>query len=294
MSLRRGRVPVSLVSGALAASAIAAIYGCSVIEKVSGDQCATAADCTNIGLVGAACTNNVCTGATNAGGAPWACLGHVTNDEDVAATPVTLMFPFLDLVSGDPIVGVEVQACAKLDVSCASPLTGMIASNAEGYVSVPVTAGFDGYLKTSFSGGPPTYCFINPPVIDSTPRDDTDLVTTFDYEVIAKETVDGGAINPAYGTVFSNVGDCNGNNGEAVSVTLDNHDANTTIAYQINGLPTVGATQTDSSGNVVVINVPPGNVTLTATLVSTGQRIGEATGFVRGGAFSYIFVVPSP
>ena len=214
--------------------------------------------------------------------------------QNVATTTVTLTLPFIDAVNMTPIAGVTVQACAKLDVTCAAPVSKVFTSDGQGYVRVPVMGGFDGYLKTTWSEAPPTLTFINPPATSSAPRNEIDLLSTFDFQVIGSETIDGGLTDKSLGVIFSNVADCNGNNAEGVSFSLDNAGPKTLPVYIINGLPTPTAKQTDSSGNFVEVNVPPGNVTLTATVAATGQRIGVATGFVRASTFSYILLVPSP
>jgi hypothetical protein len=64
--------------------------------------------------------------------------------------------------------------------------------------------------------------------------------------------------------------------------------------YFVNGIPDEAATATDGSGLGGLVNSPPGNVTVRATLQATGTRIGSATAMVRSGSMTYVVVPPTP
>jgi hypothetical protein len=53
--------------------------------------------------------------------------------------------------------------------------------------------------------------------------------------------------------------------------------------YLADGFPSASATSTDTGGAGAVLNLPPGPVTLAASLASTGQAIGKAHVLARAG-----------
>lgn len=284
--------------------------GCSVLFPANDPQCSTDGDCRARGadFVTAVCANQICVPSDGGGSrdgavsdAPvseaWSCIGD-GHTVDASRQPVTLTAPYVGLVNALPIPGVSVRPCDKLDVSCSSPLADAEVTDDAGVVRFTVAAGYDGYLETAWDAGPPAMVFINPPVVDSTPHRPTRLVDTTNFENIVgfvTKGLDGNhPIDPAMGHVFLYVSDCNKAPGVGVQFTFDRHGDETISAYLINNLPSTTATATDALGSFAILDVPPGPITVTAALQTTGQQIGIATGTVRAGTITYLAIVPSP
>ncbi len=277
---------------------VAVASSCSLLERVSDDQCSTDGDCSARGFSGATCVSNVCVAPSpvvdaeaDADAGIWSCLGHVVLPAAPAGN-VTLSFPLWNAVNDAPIPGVTVLPCAKLDLACAAPLAPQTVTDANGFFSLQVPGGFDGFLQVGWSLSNPTSVYINPPQVNDTPQDDTDLVTTAEFEEVV--AIVGDTIDPTLGHLFIGTGDCNLDDAAGVHLALDRTAPNTLQAYLVNGLPSSDATETDSEGTYVAVNVPTGPLLVTATLAATGQRIGVATGNISAGQFTYLTLVPSP
>ncbi len=95
--------------------------------------------------------------------------------------------------------------------------------------------------------------------------------------------------------------DCTGNpvGAAGVQVTLDSTDPLVRAYYYPanGGTPSYTATETATSqvgAGGGFVNVPPGVVNLTATLVATGQAFSHAHVIVRAGTLTTVFMFPSP
>lgn len=278
---------------------LSALSSCSLIEKVSDDQCASDGDCLTRGFAGSSCVANVCVASASDAGSdaaaigPWSCLGNVA-DPDPPAGNVTLSFPFWNAVNDAPIEGITVVPCAKLDLGCTAPLAPQTVTGADGFFSTQVPGGFDGFLKVGWSESYPTVVYINPPQVNSNVLTDSDLVTSTEFTEVVAVAGDGMAIDPTLGHLFIGTDDCMLNDAAGVHLDLDHVAPNTVQTYLVGGLPSSTATETDSDASYVAINVPTGPIIVTATLVATGQRIGVATGNISAGQFTYLTLAPSP
>jgi hypothetical protein len=71
-------------------------------------------------------------------------------------------------------------------------------------------------------------------------------------------------------------------------------DAETKAFYYSGSTPGLSLTETDATGLYTALNVPPGRITIKATLKATGQRIGEVSIAVASGAISTVSAAPTP
>ncbi len=298
------------------AAAFSGVVGCSLALSTSDEQCKTDGDCAARGgaFAGSVCRDRVCVASpVDAGGteeAPpdvqqvdptWGCLGSVTFPTAVKPQ-VTVKVPFIDLVTKAPMTELTIKVCAKLDVSCTSPLGQPLTPDSKGVVTVPnVAAGFDGYLDVQSSQAPPdgglpavvpSLVFFNPPLVDDTTYATILMLTPATLAQLA--TTAGNTLDPSLGAAFYGAVDCQSKFAADVACTIDRTDPQTKGFFLVGGLPSETASSTDSSGYGGFINVPTGYIRLTATVHSTSKRIGETSVLVRPSTISYTFLVPSP
>jgi hypothetical protein len=108
-------------------------------------------------------------------------------------------------------------------------------------------------------------------------------------------TVAGVSDDPTRGIMTVGARSCFFSNLPGVTVSSSAADSSTTLVYNVKGLPSKTATQSD--GKAVVghfVNHPPGVTTVTATDAATGNKIGSADAIVRAGFLTNMTVVPTP
>jgi len=301
------RTAIVTVGAALAA------VGCSLVLTTQNEQCTADGDCAARGpaFAGTVCESRVCVSkpAVDAGSDAaadadaaidpiWGCLGTVVFPP--AAKPkVKISIPFYELISKQPVTDILVRPCARLDVSCANPLTAPVAPDSKGVVTLDVDANFDGYaeiLPTFADSGLPNYvpslAFFSPPPADDTVFAPLLLLTPASLTTLAATA--GNAIDPKLGAVFFVAQDCAGKAAAGVAVTTDRTEATTKGFYLIKGLPSETASATDSAGYGGFINLPTGYVRVNATVHDTGKAIGGTSVLVRPSTITYVYLVPSP
>ncbi|MEZ4468096.1 MAG: hypothetical protein R3F43_27610 [bacterium] len=70
-------------------------------------------------------------------------------------------------------------------------------------------------------------------------------------------------------------------------------DDQSTLAYLQGGVPSAGATATDTSGTVGVFNVPVGPISFVGTN-EVPQEVGRFTAFTRPGYVTFTNLAPRP
>jgi len=292
-------------------AALAAV-GCSLVLTTQNEQCTVDGDCAARGpaFAGTVCESRVCVSkpvdagsdaAADADAAVdpnWGCLGTVVFPP--AAKPkVKISIPFYELISKQPATNFLVRPCARLDVSCANPLSAPVAPDAKGVVTLDVDANFDGYaeiIPTFPDGGPPNYvpalAFFSPPPSNDTLYAALLLLTPASLTSLAATA--GNAIDPKLGAVFFVAQNCAGKPADGVSVVTDRTEATTKGFYLIKGLPSETASATDAAGYGGFINLPTGYVRVNATVHDTGKTIGGTSVLVRPSTITYVYLVPSP
>jgi hypothetical protein len=171
-------------------------------------------------------------------------------------------------------------------------------TDAMGFVTLMVplaTNGYQGYIE--FTGGAgsgavtPTRTFFNPPITAVMPETSAVLVPAATFMALGGAL--GGMLDDTRGAITFGVGHCLGAaSGAAVAVSPAATGA--TAFYNVSGLPDPRPMSTDASGQGGLLNVAPGEYTLTASRVSPATRIGAVTVTVRGRFVTAVNVVPSP
>ena len=241
--------------------------------------------------------------ATDAAGAdagdapdPYFCIGRVPAPM-AAGTMSTVRLTARNFSNNTPMAGLTVKACPRTDTACATP-HAMGTTDAMGVVSLMVplaTNGFQGYFE--FTGGAgagavtPTRTFFNPPITAVMPDTSALLVPAATFTALGGAL--GGMLDDTHGAITFGVGHCLGA-ATGASVAVSPAATGATAFYNVTGLPDPRATQTDMGGQGGLLNVAPGEYTLTASRVSPMTRIGVVTVTVRGRFVTAVNVVPSP
>jgi hypothetical protein len=243
-------------------------------------------------------------------GNDWSCVGHVAWPLPIGNT-FTHTFHIVDATDPThPIAGVEARICLPSDPACAAPVFTR-PTNANGDLTITFDTrsvvgsrhGFDGFLFMD----DPSKRYVRS-IFQADPPFAEDGATS--VHVLTTPAIAGGLAAvvgekyvPAAGQVLVLVHDCAGRNARGVTISFAPSDPSAKIYYFKGGLPSRAATETDSSGNAVIFNAPPGILTLTifpkelggaaAGHVSTLVQIGEPSGATTG-AISQTLVLPSP
>lgn len=287
-------LPLFLFPGAGAGRAIrrllpAALFfvltGCTVALRTDSEQCLEDADCAARGadFAGSVCIDEVCQDPPDT---RWTCVGHV--EPTAAGTNVELSIRLNDLLAGKPVTEASVLLCKKLDTLCSTPVESLT-PDSDGVVSTTVDSSFTGYFSIDAVGYVPVRNFV-----DTGGPAGTVSVTMFTpaaskalNESIAPVT------DPEAGFMNINMIDCNG--GRAAGVHFEISPSGGASPYYVVGsILTASVTETDETGNGGFINVPEGTVTVTATLVKTGEVLGVTTTLVRKGTTTYQPMRPTP
>jgi hypothetical protein len=271
-------LPFQLLSGS----------ACSLIVDAGREQCSTDGDCASLGqeFADRACVTSLCQLKPDPN---WACL-----DDDAAMAPPTptqvrIIVPFLNVVSGEPTPGVNVEACERLDADCQMPAaTGV--SNAEGEVDLRLPGGFNGYLRWQAEQIYPTMFFFGAPLL-------ADAIVP--VNVITPQVFEGlnaqfrGSSIEGRSAVVVTVKNCRGGLAEGITLSTPEGDSATRAFYMVDGLFPPSQTETTAAGLARLINVPQGNVSITGRLAD-GREIGTAAVLTRPGFATLTNLVPSP
>jgi hypothetical protein len=291
----RGRAVRAALAVAFLLSTGAAAQGCSTLLDIDSDRYVVEA-----GNDATSASDVVEASATDAANAPdtpdapiepagFACL----NDPPVTALPGNLEMDLVlsdvstastsDSSAGTPLVGATATACSKLDLACAHPVA-TATTDAQGSAILMVPGGFDGYYQTQAMGFPPAV-LTRPPLLRnelvSNPmaNDSTLMAAPF----LVSQT-DGGSVTQEPGNAIAIVSifDCASAAVEGAKLTIGDPGPSEQVFYFQDSLPTSAAMSTDSTGSVIIFNVPPGIMSLTATLPSSTQTLPAVSAIARG------------
>jgi hypothetical protein len=300
----------------VAGGIVACAAGCSLIFPASATQCTKDGDCAARGFLNAACIAEVCAPAAQADSGPpdtsvadafeypkgWECLANVQWPTPTMM-PMVLSQPLEDVLSTTPLPGVSMRPCGAADPDCTSPVGAATVSDDAGVGHFPLLNGFDGYVDVRREGGVPALVYVTPPLFSTANQYTADLITNSLFNQLVGLTVstrDGGpvGIDPSAGHIFVYAEGCDwqsnlSKGASGVSFAFDRTGPNVGQAYFVGNVP--GNTdRTDGSGTFVLVNMPPGPITLTAKLADSGLRVGSVAAYVRKGAATYLHVVPTP
>lgn len=283
---------------------------CTLLVPVDLDQCTTDTDCTAKGWSGATCSHGACVNSSaissDAGGdtsadagippGPWGCVGHVKWPIDTTGEKRKIRNKILD-ISEQPVTSVVLIACGKLDPECTRPITTEpVTTGADGVFTLVLPRGFDGFVKAT----PPAPML--PALIFSPPLyEDLDTVATGGepLHAVSKADIDallalvGASVDDTAGHLFAQNLDCEDHLASGVSLSLSVKGPTTKPYYYAGGLPNTDVLTTDGSGLGGFVNVPPGNVVLTARN-TLGQLYATRQVVVKAKTVTYLTNAPSP
>jgi hypothetical protein len=272
---RSGRCPTSHV---LALGIGLSANACSLAVDAGREQCVTDTDCARLGadFSDGVCVSALCRVRPDPN---WTCL----DEARVEVTPIVpervrILVPFVDVVTGQQVPNVEVRACERLDTECQTPsATGV--SNEAGEADLRLPGGFNGYLRWQATDIYPTMFFIGSPLI-------ADAILP--VNVISPAVFEG--LNAQFRSialedrtaVVVNVKNCSGAPAAGVNLSVPDGDAATRVFYIVDGLFPPSQTETTVAGLARVINVPPGNISISGSLAD-GREMGRVTVLTQPG-----------
>ncbi|HVJ91365.1 MAG TPA: hypothetical protein VM580_16285 [Labilithrix sp.] len=284
------------------AAASSVLVACSLILDADRNQCKTIADCAARGTdwSTASCVANVCVFGTSDSGPeadasdpsdPLRCA----DEERLARDPnrrVKLTQFYHDVVAEVPLSDATIRLCGRLDPECNAPRLTVSPDPSTGEISLDVEFGFDGFVEvqgpllfpTLFQTEPPSYA------------DKTEYrsgITTDILDFLARRAYPAGP-DPELGHIHWNVEDCDAVRQEGINVFASSSAGEKTRQiYLYSWNPRTDVDQTDTDGRGFLLNVPPGNTTLTAVYRGTGKTLGKATVAVRKGFITSVLITPA-
>jgi hypothetical protein len=197
-------------------------------------------------------------------GADWSCVGQAPErDLTPGSTGASILYSLrlVDLATGAIFPEVTVRACALVDINCDNPLTGQLVPTADGWVDVPLTENFRGYLEIVSPSAVP-YLFHLP---------DTELRSTRDFPLAMVALESFGALltalgvqaEPSLGAIAMRAFDCQGD--PAAGVVFKTTSGGIPWYFE-GGLPNRERVTTDPGGLGGFIGSQPGVTVFEASL----------------------------
>jgi hypothetical protein len=225
----------------------------------------------------------------------WWCVGKDVYPKATAAEN-TLMLQAITPLNGDPVPGVTVQLCSKVDTSCMTVAATGTTDDA-GFVKLPYNfnenfGGFDAYAILSAPGIATTRFYWNFPLsVQNATVGAVETLTVADEQTLLSArsipTI------PGHGHFGVAAFDCTHILATDVSFSVSPSDEYTKIYYaRDTGLSDAG--ETNLIGLAFVLNVPAGDVSLNATSVTTGQLVSQETFHITDGGLAQVYANPLP
>jgi hypothetical protein len=208
-------------------------------------------------------------------GEDWSCVtpaSVVDNDADlVMATQqsvrVMQSLQFLTLGTGIVPANSSLRVCAIADVNCEQPLADGFKLDAEGWVTLPLFQGFNGYIEVRADGVLPTMLYLGKPLQRPRPSD-------YPVALVQRAILPG--VSGATGTMQTDttgllvirVFDCQDVSASGVSFSQQQEGVEW---YYVGSLPSSAVDETGSEGLGGFINTPPGT-----SIISTSGRRGQS------------------
>jgi hypothetical protein len=316
------RLAVAAGSGAVLLAA-----ACQLLVPLDEQQCTTTADCVARGaaFAGTVCVGSVCSQLDAEGGPgdadgtdagaeadapkdPWACLDLPGLPSSTASVQIEIVTfdafqPYvlggsidggndLTFVQGTVTEGVSVKACDSLSPSCGTPTKGPFFTDDAGVAIFSISGTFNGFYLLERSDLFPTLMYAGRLVAgEPSVQYPTSALGKAEAQqlgvvlaVNVNEDPDAGL-----GHVFFNAFDCDDRHAANVSFKLENTNQGF-LFYLLNNYPSTTARGTDPSGAGGVVNIPSGNLVVSATLGS--RKIGPLNLAVRPAAASLLYLRP--
>lgn len=228
---------------------------------------------------------------TAALGDEWACLDTDTEAAapvDPASAPRAVRsLRIQGFVGATDMSGTMVRACTLRDPDCLAPVSPWTAAKADGWVDVPLYAGFDGYLEITGPGAVPVMLFYSTPLTAETAADsdpeflvDMQTALSFDRLFLMRDAF------PSTGVITLRALNCANTPAPGVQFRLEPAAIGW---YYVGDIPVATATATTESGVGGFSDVRPGTVVVSAELTDSGRQLAPPRSvFVRSGWFTNI------
>ncbi len=305
-----GRGASGAQAAAGAAGATAAATGCS---GASCPECATGADCEALGMLGGRCIDSIC----------WPAEVQCSTDEECVvmgpeyvggrcvssacrpnprwrceATPSTstteqkeLTVLVRDSLSLSPVRMVHIVACAKLDLTCASPVAEAT-TDAQGELHITVPANFAGYLQqTERMEYAPAMYFL-PSVFPADGVLQPFPLLTAGAIIDALATSLGARLEDDRGHMMLIAEDCMGAALAGVSFQTPQADDKSVQFYVRNLLPSTSEKQTAEIGNGGFLNFPQGTAVINVDRMQDKLHLTTVSIVVRPMFISVAYMRP--
>lgn len=279
---RRSRLPQRLGCLALTFASLSGALGCSLAVDAQREQCATNLDCQLRGpaFAEALCIENLCqTDPT------WACVDAAQAQEQQA---VDASLTAVNLLNGDPFVGVHATLYSALDFELDTPLD-TADTDAEGKATLSVPAGMDVFVSLEADGVIERGLFYPPPPITAE--------AGFGSMYAGTPGASGGLVGligavpqAGRGIALTVIRDCVGSGGEGATIVYTGETQGSTPFYSLNGIASSSARALDASGQAGIVNVRPGVV---GVEVHSGDTIVSTTSvLVRADSVTQVTLLP--
>jgi hypothetical protein len=265
---------------------------CSLTVDASRAQCNTDSEC-NTGpaaLAGGFCNAALCDVKPE-----WSCLNGASGADsaEVVASgsgrDVEVRLPAVDLVDQTELSALPAKLCRKLDLSCDAPVRELV-SDEDGVFSLTLDAAFDGYLQLEGPTVVPTLYFFSPAlnVVGRLPT--LTLMKPAMLESLMAEM--DATLSTERGVAILTAQNCMGSFSAGVAYDTADADPETIEFYATDGLPSLRATRTDTSGFGGFLNLPAGPVSVTGTLAESSLPLASVSVLIRSGFITYGHIVP--
>ena len=262
--------------------------GCNLMIDANREQCESNGDCAarDERFANSVCDRGICVPDPH-----WSCLDAIQAAPNATqeAGLYRVEVPVVDVLSLQPLPGVQAKRCRKIDVECDEPLGDVVLSDEDGLLGYVLETGFNGYLALSGAGISPSYYFFNPPVSRDETMPPIRLASPETVEALTQAV--GMNLQPERGLVVLTAHDCLGEPLAGVSYPSPDGDPDVVPFYSVGGLPTTETVATDESGYGGLLNVRAGTVPLTGVHAEHGV-LEQFSVSVNRGALSYARVVP--
>jgi hypothetical protein len=200
-----------------------------------------------------------------------------------------------DILTQQPMAGVQVQLCRRSDVNCDAPQVAPAMSDERGVARFEIESedpvqGFTGFARFTREDIMPGLYFFNPPLEGASEVPPIQLLRLAVVGALMQQV--GASLDFDRGLVLLSTFDCRDEPAAGVTLTTDDPTEFSELFYSVDGLPQATATATDDSGYAGLINVPPGKLTVTGRLKLDRRVVGMINLIVRPGSITYSRMVP--
>jgi hypothetical protein len=212
---------------------------------------------------------------------PWGCVSDEAGNPLPSPNGELLEFSIQarDFLSGRTPSNLLIRACYRPDVNCVRPATDWLSPNADGAVTLPLMAGFNGYLEVKGDDEVPTLFVLPAPLSADLISILPDVVTVLPPDaLLAFGEASQLELNPGAGIVSINTFDCSGPSGAGVRLEVNT----SAVPFSfVDGLPIAGLDTTSDEGSAGFANVLPGLVVVRGYWGERVAPVGLETVLVR-------------